>query len=250
MAISKVTLNGTTLMDVTGNTSVAGNMYKGVIGVSAAGESVTGVVPYWVEEDVTTAGSVTKALDPFVLYHFTGALTDLTITLNSIVKPLYILTDGTAWSASLGEHYAIPVANVKSVYLETGSLATAYTFLKADDSVGGGSVNYATGWSRTVLAGNSNVTLTVPSDATILYIQKKLSADTDYTPSRIELDGVPYTSTYMERYHFDFDSGATAPTLTLPNTIIMPESFAVDGSKHYEIDILNTYGAAISWAIS
>lgn len=48
-------------------------------------------------------------------------------------------------------------------------------------------------------------------------------------------------------YHFDFDSGSTAPTLTLPNTVTMPDSFTVEASKHYEIDILNNYGVVVSW---
>lgn len=37
----------------------------------------------WSEEIVTTSGAVTKALDPRVLYHFTGDLTSLTVTLNA-----------------------------------------------------------------------------------------------------------------------------------------------------------------------
>lgn len=48
-------------------------------------------------------------------------------------------------------------------------------------------------------------------------------------------------------YHFDFNSGSTAPTLTLPNTVTMPSGFAVEASKHYEIDILNGYGAVMAW---
>lgn len=54
-------------------------------------------------------------------------------------------------------------------------------------------------------------------------------------------------SSGLAHYHFDFDSGSTAPTLTLPNTVTMPSGFAVEASKHYEIDILNGYGAVNSW---
>ena len=39
--------------------------------------------PEWTEQTVSTAGAVTQALDPYVIYHFTGALTALTITLNA-----------------------------------------------------------------------------------------------------------------------------------------------------------------------
>ena len=91
------------------------------------------------EETISTSGAVTKALDPYVLYHFTGALTSLTITLNA------------------------------------------------------------------------------PSAGQIAH------------------------------YHFDFLSGSTAPTLTMPNTVTMPDSFAVEASKRYEVDVLNNYGSVIVW---
>lgn len=91
------------------------------------------------EVTVSTAGAVTQALDPEKIYHFTGALTALTITLN--------------------------------------------------------------------------------------------------TPA----------SGQLAHYHFDFDSGSTAPTLTLPQAVTMPGGFTVEASRHYEIDILNNYGAVMVW---
>lgn len=94
----------------------------------------------WMEETITTSGAVTQALDPHVLYHFTGALTSLTVTFN--------------------------------------------------------------------------------------------------TPSTGEI----------AHYHFDFLSGSTAPTLTMPNAVTMPDSFAVEASKRYEVDVLNNYGTVTSWA--
>lgn len=54
----------------------------------------------------------------------------------------------------------------------------------------------------------------------------------------------------LAQYHFDFTSGATAPTVTIPNTVTMPDSFTVEANKRYEIDILNNYGAVMTWAIS
>lgn len=94
----------------------------------------------WMEETITTSGAVTKALDPHVLYHFTGALTSLTITLNAPA---------------------------------TGEIA---------------------------------------------------------------------------QYHFDFLSGSTAPTLTMPNAVTMPDDFAVEASKRYEVDVLNDWGTVVAWA--
>lgn len=54
----------------------------------------------------------------------------------------------------------------------------------------------------------------------------------------------------IAQYHFDFTTGSTVPTLTVPNTVTMPDGFAVEANKRYEIDILNGYGAVMSWAIS
>ena len=50
------------------------------------------------------------------------------------------------------------------------------------------------------------------------------------------------------QYHFDFLSGSTAPTLTMPDTVVMPDSFTVEANKRYEVDVLNNYGAVVSWA--
>ena len=54
----------------------------------------------------------------------------------------------------------------------------------------------------------------------------------------------------VAQYHFDFLSGSTAPTLTMPTTVVMPDSFSVEASKRYEVDVLNNYGTVMSWANS
>lgn len=52
----------------------------------------------------------------------------------------------------------------------------------------------------------------------------------------------------VPQYHFDFDSGSTAPTVTLPNSVTMQGgTFTPEASKHYEVDILNGYGVALAW---
>ena len=54
----------------------------------------------------------------------------------------------------------------------------------------------------------------------------------------------------LAQYHFDFLSGSTAPTLTMPNTVTMPDSFNVEANKRYEVDVLNNYGTVAAWANS
>lgn len=56
-------------------------------------------------------------------------------------------------------------------------------------------------------------------------------------------------SSGIAQYHFDFISGATAPTLTMPNTVTMPDGFSVSADRHYEISILNNLASVKSWAI-
>ena len=58
------------------------------------------------------------------------------------------------------------------------------------------------------------------------------------------------TANQLAHYHFDFLSGSTAATLTLPNTVVMPSGFTVEASKRYEVDILNNYGTVMAWATS
>ena len=129
---NKPQINGTTL---TGNKTAANLGLASASDLAAKADRVT-------EVTVSTAGAVTQALDAGKIYHFTGALTALTITLNAPAS---------------------------------GDLA---------------------------------------------------------------------------QYHFDFLSGSTAPTLTMPNTVTMPDSFTVEANKRYEVDILNNYGTVMSWATS
>lgn len=99
-------------------------------------------IDMWTEQTISTAGAVSQTLSPFVIYHFTGAVTSLTITLG------------------------VP---------ESGQLA---------------------------------------------------------------------------HYHFDFLSGSTATTLSLPQSVDMPDNFAVETNNRYEVDILNNYGTVSLWQTS
>ena len=57
-------------------------------------------------------------------------------------------------------------------------------------------------------------------------------------------------TTELAQYHFDFNCGTTAPTVTLPNTVVLPNGNSFDANNHYEVDILNNYGAVLAWANS
>lgn len=54
----------------------------------------------------------------------------------------------------------------------------------------------------------------------------------------------------QQQYHLDFVSGATAPTVTIPATVTMPDGWTVEANTRYEIDILDGYGVAQSWEVT
>ena len=47
-----------------------------------------------------------------------------------------------------------------------------------------------------------------------------------------------------------FDSGSTPTVLTVPNTMIMPDSFAVEANTRYEINCKDGYALVAGWAVS
>lgn len=47
-----------------------------------------------------------------------------------------------------------------------------------------------------------------------------------------------------------FTSGSTATTLTVPNTLHMPDGFTVEANKRYEINVLDGYACAQGWTVS
>lgn len=51
----------------------------------------------------------------------------------------------------------------------------------------------------------------------------------------------------IAQYHFDFDSGSTAATVTLSGVTWPDGSFTPEASKHYEVDILNGYAVVMAW---
>lgn len=57
-------------------------------------------------------------------------------------------------------------------------------------------------------------------------------------------------STIVNEFHFIFESGAAATTLTIPATIRQPEGFTVEANHVYEISILEGSMTAQGWAVT
>lgn len=113
--------------------------------------------------------------------------------------------------------------------------------------------------------GSGAVTVTIPegsggSGGTIRI--EKLSTDTavELEPNKLyifpEMSELtitlaePSDTGIANEYHFVFQSGATATTLTIPDTVKIPSGFAVDARKIYEVSILEGCLCAQSWAVS
>ena len=60
----------------------------------------------------------------------------------------------------------------------------------------------------------------------------------------------PTDTGIANEYHFVFQSGATATTLSIPDTVKIPSGFSVDVNKIYEISILEGCLCCQSWAVT
>lgn len=110
--------------------------------------------------------------------------------------------------------------------------------------------------------GSGAVTVTIPEGSGGTVRIEKLSTDTTVElepnklyifPEMAELTitlAEPSDTSIVSEYHFVFQSGATATTLTIPDTVKLPSNFSVDASKIYEVSILEGCLCAQSWAVS
>ena len=113
--------------------------------------------------------------------------------------------------------------------------------------------------------GSGSVTVTIPegsggSGGTVRI--EKLSTDTavELEPNKLyvfpemaELTitlAAPTDTGIANEYHFVFQSGATATTLTIPDTVKIPSGFTVDANKIYEISILESCLCTQSWEVT
>lgn len=60
----------------------------------------------------------------------------------------------------------------------------------------------------------------------------------------------PTNNNIENEYHFIFNSGSTATTLTLPNTIRQPDGFTVEANHVYEVSILEDNMTAQGWEVT
>ena len=84
----------------------------------------------------------------------------------------------------------------------------------------------------------SGTSATIDAEVDTIYVCGEMSA--------VTIDTFPSVGIFS----VIFDSGATATTLTVPQTLIMPDSFTVEANKRYEINVMDGYATAQGWAVS
>ena len=90
---------------------------------------------------------------------------------------------------------------------------------------------------------------TAVTDLSSTSITLEAAANTVYnygTLTSLTVSSFPATG----EFSITFTSGATATVLSVPNTMIMPDSFAVEANTRYEINVKNGYAVVGSWAVS
>ena len=80
--------------------------------------------------------------------------------------------------------------------------------------------------------------------------------NTIYDLGKLEGDTVfllasPTDNTIPNPYHWTFDTGSTAPTITWPSGIIWPDDFepGIDTNKHYEVFVRKGYASMLIYSL-
>lgn len=83
-------------------------------------------------------------------------------------------------------------------------------------------------------------------------VSQELDADTVYhfTSESLTSLTITFGGNNSDQYHFDFISPTTPTTLTLPQSVNMPNNFSVEVNTKYEIDICDGYGVFAEWSYS
>ena len=193
-------------------------------------------------EEITVAadGAVTQALAAGKSYHFTGALTVLTLSLGLAIT-------------GQPRDFTGPIDGTASFTVSAQGDGLTYQW-QYKSLVDGRWYN-----SSTVAGYNTasmSITVTAARDGMQFRCRITDSSGSTVTsdPAAIHVGessgGTAAPDPVAPRYHFDFVSGATAPTVTMPASVTMPDGFTVEANRRYEVDLLGGWGVAQSWAVS
>ena len=129
----------------------------------------------------------------------------------------------------------IPGTDLAETYLKEHQSLAAYRTAAAQDLIDSGKADKVT-----------EITVSTAGDVVQTLDAGKIYHFTGAISS-LTLTLSAAASGQLAQYHFDFDSGSTAAAISVTGVTWQGGSFTPSASKHYEVDILNSYGVVCEW---
>ena len=180
--------------------------------------------------DADTGGSSNTDLHYYILSEYQDDGEDIYITFSKVVgsysnRYVYVLS----YVESEHKAYASSDSVTNTVKYSSQSLTDPQK-AQARTNIGAS--------AETVRETVSGATATIDAEVDTLYLCGTMTA--------LTIDTFPPTGIFS----VVFTSGSTATTLTVPNTLIMPDGFTVEANKRYEINVLDGYVVAAEWSVT
>ena len=238
MAISKVTLNGTTLMDVTGNTNTANTILDSYIGTGADGETITGQYSapnLESSKSYTVSASGSQTISPSSTY---DAMEEVALTVPAGTATSASSISGTGATISTGTNtikLSKTISNTPRIttagYITAGTAGNSAIELSATVSLKGATTYTPTTTDQTI-ASNTYITGT-----------QTISGDANLVASNIKKDVSifnvtgAYEGTGGSSWHLvaskDITVSTTSTSASQADTIAVPYTTSTDESIIY-----------------
>jgi hypothetical protein len=162
--------------------------------------------------------------------------------------PLQSLTFSTLADTYTVGDYSKPSGGIPKTDLAS---AVQASLGKADTALQSVPSTYRTAAAQDVIDAGKADKITEVTISTAGAVSQALDAGKIYhftgAVSSLSLTLNAAASGQLAQYHFDFESGSTATTVTLAGVTWAGGSFVPEASKRYECDILNGYGVWLAW---
>lgn len=161
MAVSKVILNGTTLMDVTQKTVTAGTMLSGTTALKKDGTDITGSIATKTSSDLTASGATVTVPAGYYASQASKSVTTMTLPTSTSSS----VTSGYSSKATVSRSTSDQYINIAPGYNSAGGYykisAVANGSATAPASISGSSASVSTGTNTITLSKTVSATPTV-----------------------------------------------------------------------------------------
>ena len=159
------------------------------------------------------------------------------VTAGDIVIGIYTDSGSVKHEFTLWQKHSLYADFVSVGYDEsTGNLSVEVMSIDDGDAVTYSAANFQKNPATVTDISSTSITLAAADNTEYNYGEL-----TALTISSIQAAGV---------FIITFTSGATPTVLTVPNTMIMPDGFAVEANTRYEINCKDGYALVAGWAVS